>query len=160
MQNVHIWARESAAELFERSGQGSIWQPNYPRIAKDYFYNKKHQTVEIIKLNGSIELAPIVGLSEVICDIVETGTTLRENRLSGIEEVCPLYTLLHSRCLCCNGSRGGSAHPLPEACGAGSHFRHDGYKNDTPPCGNLAFCGHGAVARRCNPGWSVWRCNE
>ena len=34
----------------------------YPRIAKDYFYNKKHQTVEIIKLNGSIELAPIVGL--------------------------------------------------------------------------------------------------
>lgn len=66
----------------------------------------------------------------------------------------------HSRCLCCNGSRGGSAHPLPEACGAGSHFRHDGYKNDTPPCGNLASCGHGAVARRCNPGWSVWRCNE
>ena len=39
----------------------------YPHIAKDYFYNKKHQTVEIIKLNGSIELAPIVGLSEVIC---------------------------------------------------------------------------------------------
>ena len=39
----------------------------YPQIAKDYFYNKKHQTVEIIKLNGSIELAPIVGLSEVIC---------------------------------------------------------------------------------------------
>ncbi len=38
----------------------------YPHIAKDYFYNKKHQTVEIIKLNGSIELAPIVGLSEVI----------------------------------------------------------------------------------------------
>ena len=38
----------------------------YPNIAKDYFYNKKHQTVEIIKLNGSIELAPIVGLSEVI----------------------------------------------------------------------------------------------
>lgn len=50
----------------------------YPRIAKDYFYNKKHQTVEIIKLNGSIELAPIVGLSEVIVDIVETGSTLRE----------------------------------------------------------------------------------
>ena len=62
----------------------------YPRIAKDYFYNKKHQTVEIIKLNGSIELAPIVGLSEVIVDIVETGTTLRENGLSVLEEVCPL----------------------------------------------------------------------
>ena len=62
----------------------------YPAIAKDYFYNKKHQTVEIIKLNGSIELAPIVGLSEVIVDIVETGTTLRENGLTVLEEVCPL----------------------------------------------------------------------
>lgn len=62
----------------------------YPHIAKDYFYNKKHQTVEIIKLNGSIELAPIVGLSEVICDIVETGFTLRENGLTVLEEVCPL----------------------------------------------------------------------
>mgnify|MGYP000561414876 CR=1 FL=1 len=62
----------------------------YPNIAKDYFYNKKHQTVEIIKLNGSIELAPIVGLSEVIVDIVETGTTLRENGLTVLEEVCPL----------------------------------------------------------------------
>ena len=58
----------------------------YPRIAKDYFYN----TVEIIKLNGSIELAPIVGLSEVIVDIVETGSTLRENGLGVLEEVCPL----------------------------------------------------------------------
>ena len=62
----------------------------YPEIAKDYFYNKKHQTVEIIKLNGSIELAPIVGLSEVIVDIVETGTTLRENGLTVLEEICPL----------------------------------------------------------------------
>lgn len=62
----------------------------YPAIAKDYFYNKKHQTVEIIKLNGSVELAPIVGLSEVIVDIVETGTTLRENGLEVLEEVCPL----------------------------------------------------------------------
>ena len=62
----------------------------YPNIAKDYFYNKKHQTVEIIKLNGSIELAPIVGLSEVIVDIVETGNTLRENGLNVLEEVCPL----------------------------------------------------------------------
>ena len=62
----------------------------YPNIAKDYFYNTKHQTVEIIKLNGSIELAPIVGLSEVIVDIVETGSTLRENGLEVLEEVCPL----------------------------------------------------------------------
>ena len=62
----------------------------YPNIAKDYFYNKKHQTVELIKMNGSIELAPIVGLSEVIVDIVETGTTLNENGLVVLEEVCPL----------------------------------------------------------------------
>ncbi len=62
----------------------------YPSIAKDYFYNKKHQTVEIIKLNGSIELAPIVGLAEVIVDIVETGSTLRENGLEVLEEICDL----------------------------------------------------------------------
>ena len=62
----------------------------YPNIAKDYFYNKKHQTVEIIKLNGSIELAPIVGLSEVIVDIVETGSTLKENGLMVLDEICPI----------------------------------------------------------------------
>lgn len=62
----------------------------YPNIAKDYFYNKKHQTVEIIKLNGSVELAPIVNLSEVIVDIVETGSTLRENGLEVLEEICTL----------------------------------------------------------------------
>ena len=62
----------------------------YPNIAKDYFYNTRHQTVENIKLNGSIELAPIVGLSEVIVDIVETGSTLKENGLVVLDEVCPL----------------------------------------------------------------------
>jgi len=62
----------------------------YPRIAKDYFNNIRHQTVEIIKLNGSIELAPIVGLAELIVDIVETGSTLRENGLEVLEEICPL----------------------------------------------------------------------
>ena len=62
----------------------------YPGIAKDYFYNKKYQTVEIIKLNGSVELAPIVGLSEVIVDIVETGSTLKANGLTVLEEVCDL----------------------------------------------------------------------
>ena len=80
---------ESARELLQHHEQIRV-ATKYPRIAKDYFYNKKHQTVEIIKLNGSIELAPIVGLSEVICDIVETGTTLRENGLTVLEEVCPL----------------------------------------------------------------------
>ena len=62
----------------------------YPHIAKEYFNNQKLQTVEIVKLNGSDELAPIVGLSEVIVDIVETGTTLKENGLEVLEEVCPL----------------------------------------------------------------------
>lgn len=62
----------------------------YPDIAKDYFFNKKHQTVDIIKLNGSVELGPIVELSDVIVDIVETGSTLRENGLEVLEEVCPL----------------------------------------------------------------------
>lgn len=62
----------------------------YPNIAKDYFYNKKHQTVDIIKLNGSVELGPLVSLSDVIVDIVETGSTLRENGLEVLEEICPL----------------------------------------------------------------------
>ena len=62
----------------------------YPYIAKDYFYEKKHQTVEIVKLNGSVELAPIVGLSEVIVDIVETGSTLKANGLEVLETICPL----------------------------------------------------------------------
>ncbi len=52
----------------------------YPKIAKDYF----------IKLNGSVELGPIVGLSDVIVDIVETGSTLKENGLEVLEEICPL----------------------------------------------------------------------
>ena len=79
----------SAKELLER-GELIRVATKYPNIAKDYFYNKKHQTVEIIKLNGSIELAPIVGLSEVIVDIVETGSTLKENGLQVLEEVCNL----------------------------------------------------------------------
>ena len=80
---------ESAAEKLNHHEMICV-ATKYPTIAKDYFYNKKHQTVEIIKLNGSIELAPIVGLSEVIVDIVETGSTLRENGLMVLEEICPL----------------------------------------------------------------------
>ena len=80
---------ESARDLLQHHEQIRV-ATKYPKIAKDYFYNKKHQTVEIIKLNGSIELAPIVGLADVIVDIVETGSTLRENRLTVLEEVCPL----------------------------------------------------------------------
>ena len=80
---------ESARELLERREPIRV-ATKYPNIAKDYFYNKKHQTAEIIKMNGSIELAPIVGLSQVIVDIVETGSTLKENGLVVLEEMMPL----------------------------------------------------------------------
>ena len=79
----------SAKELLQHHEMIRV-ASKYPRIAKDYFYNKKHQTVDIIKLNGSVELGPIVGLSDVIVDIVETGSTLRANGLEVLEEICPL----------------------------------------------------------------------
>ena len=80
---------ESARALLNGHDRSRV-ASKYPNMAKEYFHNVKHQTVEIIKLNGSVELAPIVGLSEVIVDIVETGTTLKENGLTVLEEVCPL----------------------------------------------------------------------
>ena len=80
---------ESAREVLENNQLIRV-ATKYPNIAKDYFFNRKHQTVDLIKLNGSIERAPIVGLSEVIVDIVETGSTLKENGLKVLEEVCPL----------------------------------------------------------------------
>ena len=80
---------ESAAEL-RRHHEMIRVATKYPNIAKDYFYNKKHQTVDIIKLNGSVELGPIVRLADVIVDIVETGSTLKENGLKVLEEICPL----------------------------------------------------------------------
>ena len=80
---------ESAKDLLSSREMIKV-ATKYPRIAKKYFNEVKHQTVDIIKLNGSIELAPIVGLSDVIVDIVETGSTLKENGLSVLEEVYPL----------------------------------------------------------------------
>ncbi len=79
----------SARELLQHHERIRV-ASKYPDIARDYFYNKKHQTVDIIKLNGSVELGPLVELSDVIVDIVETGSTLRENGLEVLEEVCPL----------------------------------------------------------------------
>lgn len=66
----------------------------YPQIARDYFHGVKGQTVDIIKLNGSVELGPLVGLSEVIVDIVESGKTLKENGLEVLEDICPLSARL------------------------------------------------------------------
>lgn len=79
---------ESARELLG-SGRRIRVATKYPNIATDYFTNVLHQTAEIIKLSGSIELAPIVGLSDVIVDIVETGSTLRENGLAILAEIVP-----------------------------------------------------------------------
>ena len=61
----------------------------FPNIAKKY-YTSKCRDIDIIKLNGSIEIAPILGLSDVIVDIVETGTTLKENDLVVLERIIPI----------------------------------------------------------------------
>ena len=65
----------------------------FPNIATDY-YNSKCRDIDIIKLNGSIELAPILNLSHVIVDIVETGSTLKENDLVVYEEIVPISARL------------------------------------------------------------------
>lgn len=62
----------------------------YPRIAKEYFEHKRRESIEVIKLNGSVELAPLVGLSEVIVDLVETGRTLRENGLVVLDTIAEI----------------------------------------------------------------------
>ena len=84
---------KSASDLLMHREQIRV-ATKYPVIAKDYFHNKKYQTVDIIKLNGSVELGPIVELSDVIVDIVETGSTLRENGLDVLEEICPISSRL------------------------------------------------------------------
>lgn len=65
----------------------------YGNIARRYF-GSKGQNVEIITLHGSIELGPIVGLSDVILDIVESGKTLKENGLCVLEEICDVSARL------------------------------------------------------------------
>lgn len=62
----------------------------FTNIARNYFFREKGRTVEIIKLHGSVELAPLVGLSEVIVDIVESGKTLQENGLCVLETICDI----------------------------------------------------------------------
>ena len=64
----------------------------YPHIAKEYFNNQKLQTVEIVKLNGSVELAPIVGLSEVIVDIVETRNNLKRKWIGSLRRSLPIIS--------------------------------------------------------------------
>ncbi len=84
------------AEMRERLNSTSTMRvaSKYPHIAAEYFYGKKNMNIEIIKLSGSVELAPLTGLSDVIVDIVESGKTLAENGLEVLEEVCPLSARL------------------------------------------------------------------
>src|SRR5699024_2287793 len=65
----------------------------FPHVAERYF-SSKNRDIEVIKLYGSIELAPILGLSDVIVDIVETGSTLRENNMGVLEEIFPISARL------------------------------------------------------------------
>ncbi len=65
----------------------------FPNIAQRY-YDSKCRDIDIIPLNGSIELAPILNLSHVIVDIVETGSTLKENNLTVFEEIVPISARL------------------------------------------------------------------
>ncbi|NLK86772.1 MAG: ATP phosphoribosyltransferase [Clostridiaceae bacterium] len=62
----------------------------YPRIAREYFEHNRRESIEVIKLNGSVELAPLVGLSEVIVDIVESGRTLKENGLVVLDTIADI----------------------------------------------------------------------
>ena len=72
----------------------TLWvATKFPKIAKGY-YSAQSRDIDIIKLNGSIELAPLVGLSDVIVDLVETGKTLQENDLEVIETIVPISARL------------------------------------------------------------------
>ncbi len=65
----------------------------YPNVSRSFF-EKKGMDVEIVKIEGSVELAPLLNLSDAIVDIVETGTTLKENGLEVFEDVCPISARL------------------------------------------------------------------
>lgn len=82
-------AGEPEKKKLLESGQLIRVATKYPLIARQYF-DKSQRNAEIIKLHGSVELGPIVGLSDVIVDIVESGKTLKENGLVVLEEIVPL----------------------------------------------------------------------
>lgn len=85
-----VAAREDFHEVTDRTLRVAT---KFPNITRD-FYNKESRDIDVIKLHGSIELAPVVGLSDVIVDIVETGKTLRENHLEVMETVVPISARL------------------------------------------------------------------
>jgi len=79
-------AAEKGFAIPESSNRTLRVATKFPNIARDY-YEKQSREIDIIKLNGSIELAPLLGLSDVIVDLVETGSTLRDNNLEPIETI-------------------------------------------------------------------------
>ncbi len=79
-------------DLFNKTGQIKIGT-KYPQVARDYFL-QRGMDVEIIKIDGSVELSPLLGLCDGIVDIMETGTTLRENGLVVLDTVCPISARL------------------------------------------------------------------
>lgn len=85
----------------------------YPSIAAN-FYGAKGVPIDVIELNGSVELAPLVGLSDVILDIVESGSTLRENGLLVLEEICGISARLIVNRVSLK-TKGGRIKPLIEA---------------------------------------------
>ncbi|HSK47882.1 MAG TPA: ATP phosphoribosyltransferase [Coriobacteriia bacterium] len=85
-----VAGREDAGDLDERYGHLGVLRvaTKYPTIAQAHFDDRGIQ-VELVKLNGNIELAPLIGIADVIVDITATGTTLRQNRLRILEDVLP-----------------------------------------------------------------------
>lgn len=79
-------------DIFKKVGHVKIGT-KYPNVAKDYF-KKKGMDVEVIKIEGSVELAPILGLCDGIVDIMETGTTLKENGLVVLDRICEISARL------------------------------------------------------------------
>jgi ATP phosphoribosyltransferase len=79
-------------DIFKKVGHVKIGS-KYPKVAKDYF-KKKNMDVEVIKIEGSVELAPILGLCDGIVDIMETGTTLKENGLIVLDRICEISARL------------------------------------------------------------------
>ena len=79
-------------DIFKKVGHVKIGT-KYPKVAKDYFKNKG-MDVEVIKIEGSVELAPILGLCDGIVDIMETGTTLKENWLVVLDRICEISARL------------------------------------------------------------------
>lgn len=79
-------------DIFKKVGHIKIGS-KYPKVAKNYF-KEKNMDVEVIKIEGSVELAPILGLCDGIVDIMETGTTLKENGLVVLDRICDISARL------------------------------------------------------------------